>query len=250
MKRMKKIQLRSKDLIKRDRYQSICDDIEIRAVKDEEGSNKMRFEGYAIVFNKETVLYKWNGIDYKEIIDAKALDNTDMKDVPLRYNHETSWVLARTRKKSGAGSLVLEVDKKGLKVSGEFVDMQYSRDVYAMMAADVINQMSFAFTVRDSSYNTETHTTTIRDIDKLFDVSVVDSPAYPQTSISACRCAEEAEMEIKAKQEAEALEKAKAEAEAKKVELENQRKAELDKLNKQIALDDLKEKLENNKEDK
>ena len=226
-----------KEIKKGTKYRSLCNNVQLRAVKDEDGSSKMKFEGYAIVFNQETVLWKdENGNEYKEIIDAKSLDNTDMKDVPMRYNHAVDWVLARTRKKSGEGSLVLTKDDYGLKVSGEFVDMQYSRDVYAMMVAEVVDQMSFAFTVRDYSYNSETHTTTIRDIDKLFDVSVVDSPAYPQTSISALRGAEEAEMEIKAKQEAEALEKAKAEAEA-------LRKSKADELVKRIKLESVKERL-------
>lgn len=216
------------------KYRSICNNVQLRAVKDEDGTEKMRFEGYAIVFNQETVLYKdpFTGVEYKEEINSNALDNADMKDVPMRYNHETSWVLARTRKKNGEGSLVLTKDDYGLKVSGEFVNMQYSRDVYAMMVAEVVDQMSFAFTVRDYSYNREEHKTVINDIDKLFDVSVVDSPAYPQTSISALRCAEEAEMEIKAKQEAEALERAKAEAEE---ELENSRKSTLESLELRLA---------------
>lgn len=229
--------MEKKEIKKGTKYRSLCNNVQLRAIKDEDGSSKMKFEGYAIVFNQETTLWKdENGVEYKEIIDSKSLDNTDMKDVPMRYNHAVDWVLARTRKKSGEGSLVLTKDDYGLKVSGEFVDMQYSRDVYAMMVAEVVDQMSFAFTVRDYSYNSETHTTTIRDIDKLFDVSVVDSPAYPQTSISALRGAEEAEMEIKAKQEAEALEKAKAEAEA-------LRKSKADELVKRIKLESVKERL-------
>ena len=220
---------------KRTKYRSQCNNVKLRAVQEEDGSQKMKFEGYAIVFNQETVLWKdpYTGDEYKEEIDKKALDNTDMNDVPMRYNHETNWVLARTRKKTGPGSLILTKDDYGLKVSGEFVDMQYSRDVYAMMAAEVIDQMSFAFTVKDYNYDSAQRKTTITDIDKLFDVSVVDTPAYSQTSISALRCAEAAEMEIKAKQEAEALEKAKAEADAK---LENLRKQELEKLEKRFEI--------------
>lgn len=235
--------MKREEVIKRQKYQGLCNNVKLRAIQDGE-EQKMKFEGYAIVFNQETVLYKsQDGTEYKEIIDKNALANTDMKDVPLRYNHALDWILARTRKKIGPGSLRLSVDDYGLKVEGEFVDMQYSRDVYAMMVAEVVDQMSFAFTVRDYSYNSETHTTTIRDIDKLFDVSVVDNPAYPQTSISAARSAEDAEMEIKAKQEAEALEKAKAEAEKKALELENKRKAELEKLNQRLKTVDIMIKL-------
>ena len=229
---------KSKNVKKGTRYVSRCDNIKLRAVQ-EEGQDKMAFEGYAIVFNQRTVLWKdpWDGTEYGEVIDKNALEGADISDVPMRYNHDNSWVLARTRKKTGEGSLRLSVDDYGLKVEGEFVDMQYSRDVYAMMAAEVVDQMSFAFTVKDYTYDSNSRTTTITGIDKLFDVSVVDTPAYPQTSISALRCAEEAEMEIKAKQEKEALEKAKKEAEA---ELENFRKSELEALNRQLAFEELK----------
>lgn len=232
----------AKEIKKGTKYRSLCNNVQLRAVKDEDGEDRMKFEGYAIVFNQETVIWKDPDTmtEYKEVIDDQALSKTDMKDVPMRYNHAMDWVLARTRKKSGEGSLILTIDDYGLKVSGEFVNMQYSRDVYAMMAAEVVDQMSFAFTVRDYSYDSATKTTTIKDIDKLFDVSVVDSPAYPQTSISALRSAEEAEMEIKAKQEAEALEKAKAEAEA---ELENLRKSKAEELVKRVKLDSVKERL-------
>lgn len=233
--------MKHNEIVKRTKYQSICDNVNFRAVQDEDGTTKMRFEGYAIVFGQRTVLFEDElGNEYAEIIDKDSLNNTDMNDVPLRYNHETSWVLARTRKKTGPGSLILTKDDFGLKVQGEFVDMQYSRDVYAMMLAEVINQMSFAFTVRDYSFDSATRTTTIKDIDKLFDVSVVDSPAYPQTSISACRCAEEAEAEAKAKQESLELENKKEEVKAK---LENLRQSQVEKLKKRITLNQVMEKL-------
>lgn len=178
-----------KEINTRNKLRSVSDNIKLRAEAQEDGS--MKYEGYAIVFNQKTELYRYNGISYYEIIDRNALVNADIKDVPLRYNHETNFVLARTRKKSGEGSLILTVDDYGLKVSGEFVDMQYARDVFSMMRAEVIDQMSFAFTVEDYIYDSETRTTTITNINKLYDVSVVDTPAYEAASISALRSKQE-----------------------------------------------------------
>ena len=92
---------------KRNKYYSLVSGVKFRAL-DSEAANEdtMKFEGYAIVFNQPTVLYKdEEGNEYKEIIDGNALANAEMTDVPLRYNHSTSWILARTRKKVGAGSL-------------------------------------------------------------------------------------------------------------------------------------------------
>lgn len=45
--------------------------------------------------------------------------------------------------------------------------------------------MSFSFTVRESKYDSTTHTRTITKVKKLYDVSAVDIPAYNETSIAA-----------------------------------------------------------------
>ena len=45
--------------------------------------------------------------------------------------------------------------------------------------------MSFGFTVKEDSYDSITHTRRILKIDKIWDVSAVDVPAYSETSIQA-----------------------------------------------------------------
>ena len=45
--------------------------------------------------------------------------------------------------------------------------------------------MSFAFTVKEESWDYETDTRRIMNIDKLYDVSIVDIPAYEGTSVFA-----------------------------------------------------------------
>ena len=66
-------------------------EIEFKALDNED--DKMVIEGYAINFNSPATHYGMT-----EIIDSKALDNTDMSDVPLKYNHDDSHlILARTR---------------------------------------------------------------------------------------------------------------------------------------------------------
>jgi hypothetical protein len=45
--------------------------------------------------------------------------------------------------------------------------------------------MSFAFTVANDAYDSKTKTRTIFKFDKIYDVSIVDFPAYEQTSVSA-----------------------------------------------------------------
>lgn len=174
--------------------------IELRSV-EQENSDEMLVEGYAIVWNKSTPLYEdWDGTVYYEQIDRYALEGAIMEDVPFKYNHDDRcFVPCRSRIAEGEGSLRLTVDDHGLKIRGIFANTQASRDLYRLIQLGLINKMSFAFTEEESSYNRETRTTTILKIEKLWDVSAVDDPAYPQTSLSSLRCAEEAKMDMAAK---------------------------------------------------
>lgn len=149
--------------------------IEFRALENDE--NKMIIEGYAITFN--TPATHWG---MTEIISERALDNCDMSDVPLKYNHDDSHlIMARTRN----GSLQLEKDSIGLKIRAELVDTQSNQDIYKSIKAGLLDKMSFAFTVKEENYDFDTDTRTILNIDKLYDVSVVDTPYYDSTSVFA-----------------------------------------------------------------
>jgi len=142
----------------------------------ENNEDKMIIEGYAITFNSPAT----HG--YTEIISERALDNCDMSDVPLKYNHEDSHlIMARTRN----NSLELKKDEKGLFIRAELLDTQSNIDIYKSIKAGLIDKMSFAFTVRGDEYDYDTDTRKILDIDKLYDVSVVDIPFYDSTSVFA-----------------------------------------------------------------
>lgn len=155
---------------------------EIRMLTDvqfrtEENEEKMIIEGYAITFNSPAT--HWG---MTEIISDKALDNCDMSDVPLKYNHDDSHlIMARTRN----GSLKLEKDSVGLKIIAELIDTQSNRDIFKSIKSGLLDKMSFAFTTKEESYDYDTDTRTILDIDKLYDVSVVDLPYYDSTSVFA-----------------------------------------------------------------
>ena len=175
------------------------------AIKRGEDSNpdegKMIVEGYAVTFDKETLIGDEEHGFY-EVIDKGAFDNADIKDVPLKYNHtDNHLILARTRN----GSLTLSVDETGLKIRAELLDTQSNRDIYKSIEAGLLDKMSFAFTVSGQSWDRsgEIPKRTITAIDRLFDVSVVDLPAYDSTSIAVARSLEYADAEIKALESAE-----------------------------------------------
>ena len=152
---------------------------DIQAVSEE----KMIIEGYAIKFNEQTLIGT-EAHGFKEIIAIDALTETNMKDVPLKYNHQDNFlVIARTRNKS----LELEVDEVGLKIRAELLDTQSNQDIYKMVKSGLLDKMSFAFTVKNQSWD-RTGTIpirTIQKIDRLYDVSIVDVPAYEGTSVYA-----------------------------------------------------------------
>lgn len=158
-------------------------DIQYREKSDEE-EGKMIIEGYAAVFNSETLIGSedWG---FYESIDSRAFEGADMKDVPLKYNHGDSYpILARTRNKS----LSLKVDEKGLFIHAELLDTTTNRDMYKSIKAGLIDKMSFAFTVKDEEVKDVESNVPHRKITKferIYDVSVVDMPAYNDTSIYA-----------------------------------------------------------------
>ena len=148
---------------------------EIRAIDDNQ--EEMIVEGYAAVFNKSANM-GW----YTEIIDRNAFNDCDMKDCVLKYNHENNFlILARTRN----GSLQLTVDDKGLKIRASLIDTTQNKDIYKMIQAGLLDKMSFAFTVKKAEWDYDNDIRRITSIDKLFDVSVVDTPAYESTEIFA-----------------------------------------------------------------
>ena len=147
---------------------------------DDSQDQKMLIQGYAIRFN-EPAVFNFDGVEYREVIDPRALDKTDMRDVPLRYNHSDNvMAMARTRNKT----LQLIKDEQGLRILADLANTTAGRDLYELIKRGDVDKMSFAFTVAKDDYDRETRTRTILAIDKIFDVSAVDTPAYETTSLS------------------------------------------------------------------
>ena len=200
-------------------------DIQLKAVEtkkaDNEESEEMRIEGYAAVFNSPETY------GYTELIAPTAFDDTDMKDVVLRYNHNDNFmVLARTRNKS----LKLEKDEKGLMIDATLQDdITEHRNIFNAIKSGLIDKQSFAFTVESEEYNYETDTRTITKIGKLFDVSVVDFPFYNDTDVSVARAANNDEFLKRRKELREKYEKEENERKAKE-ELEKAKQELLAKL--------------------
>lgn len=148
----------------------------------EENETAGRIYGRAVIFNSPAVMYTdpESGIEYKEEVDAHAFDEAKMDDVILNVNHEGQ-ALARTRN----NTLELEIGEEGMDVEADMTKSQASRDALEAVQNGLLDKMSFAFKVKEDDYDSDTHTRTIWKIDRLFDVSLVNFPAYEQTSVSA-----------------------------------------------------------------
>ena len=179
----------------------------IEARKKDDGTEELVVESVPCVFNSETVLYKGKYYECREIIDTNAFSGCDMSDVIFNYNHGGR-VYARTRN----NSLQLSVGNDGLHMKATLMNNDEGHaELYRDIQSGLIDKMSFAFHVDKSEYryiedgDREIEIRTVTAIDKLYDVSAVDIPAYDATSISA-RNAFDAERE---KRKAESLKRAK-----------------------------------------
>lgn len=162
--------------------------LEVRALEDE-----MIIEGYALKFESPSTHYGMT-----EVLARGCLDEADMSDVVMRYNHEDTYLLmARTRNKS----LELEVDEIGLKFIAHLIPTQSNRDVYEAIKSGLLDKCSFAFTCKEEIWNDEEQLRTIVMIDKLFDIAVVNVPYYDDTEVTARNVETAKEYALKKQQE-------------------------------------------------
>jgi uncharacterized protein len=154
-------------------------EIQARAVQENE-QQELWVEGYAVRFNSPTVLFEFDGIEFKEQIATDAFIDAKMDDVIFNFNH-SGRVYARTRNRT----LQLTVDAQGLFIRARLDGTAEGRTLYDDIANGYIDRMSFRFTVSKESYDYAQHLWTVERVKRLYDVSAVDIPAYDDTSIEA-----------------------------------------------------------------
>jgi len=144
-------------------------------VRAEEGKPTV-VEGYAAVFNDETVI----GGSFAERIDRNAFDGADMTNTVALFNHDVNKPLAR----AGHG-LELSVDDRGLKYRFEVGNQSYAKDLVENIRLGNVSTSSFGFTVRDDEWEMrdEMNLRTIKEVGLLFDVSPTTQGAYPTTEV-------------------------------------------------------------------
>lgn len=138
----------------------------------EEGET-MNVVGHASVYN--TMSEDLGG--FREIIAPGAFDDVLENDVRALINHDGNLILARTT----SGTLKLSTDEKGLKYEFDMPETSYGKDLAISMKRGDVTQSSFAFTVENDNWETKDgmDVRTITKVKRLFDVSPVTYPAYP-----------------------------------------------------------------------
>lgn len=156
-------------------------------VREEQDGRKV-VEGYATTFNEEYKLWGDERYQVLESVDGNAFKDTDMSDVIMQYDHEGR-VFARTSN----GTLKLEADSHGLKITADLGGTEQGRQLYEEIKGGYTTKMSFGFRVKTAERMIEEDEVTgnvtvhrkITAIEKLYDVSAVSLPANDATEISA-----------------------------------------------------------------
>jgi hypothetical protein len=148
---------------------------EIRAIGE---GQDVKISGYAAIYN----LFSEDLGGFVEIIQPGAFSNTlkndDIRDL---FNHDPSYIVGRT----SSGTLKLTDDSVGLAFEATPPDTQWAQDMIISIQRGDLTQMSFGFrTIADEwKMVGDKVIRTLIEV-KLYDVSQVTFPAYPQTSAS------------------------------------------------------------------
>lgn len=141
-------------------------------------------EGHPVVIGQRTDMY-W----FDEIIEPGALDSTDMKDVRLCLNHDTSVVYARSRNNSPGSTMTIWTEADGLHFRANLdLENPLAKAYYSMIDRRDIDKMSFMFSVDKDQWDdidTDHPLRHILSIRSIVEISAVTFPAYDSTDIQA-----------------------------------------------------------------
>lgn len=167
-----------------------------------DGKDALIIVGTPIVYDTPTTINDLLG-SYTEVIKRGALDEADLTDSRLLVNHDMTRIpLARTPR-----TMQFTITDKGLEMRAELPDTEEAKTAYTAVKRGDLTGMSFAFTVPDGgdSFDAQTNTRTITKIDKVYEVSLVNFPAYPTASAEARSTRAESLKKLEARNKAKIL---------------------------------------------
>lgn len=154
-----------------------------------EGAETGRLVGHAAVFGQWTTISDplWGGLWEESVAPGAFKKTLGEADVRALFNHDPNIVLGRNK----AGTLELSEDATGLLATITPPDNEWGRPVREAIQRGDVSGMSIAFqVVRDEWERPDRRKNpgalrrrTIKEM-RLFDVSPVTYPAFPQTDIA------------------------------------------------------------------
>jgi HK97 family phage prohead protease len=141
-----------------------------------EETDGMHFSGYAAMFNSPSL-----PLPFTERIAPGAFKRSlkSRNDVKFLWNHDSGEILGSTRAKT----LILTEDSTGLRVDGVLPQTSRGKDVAELLRRNDVDAMSFGFSVPTGGdvWSSDGSERTLNSV-RLFEVSLVGSPAYTATA--------------------------------------------------------------------
>jgi HK97 family phage prohead protease len=147
--------------------------------KRDDGVDENVIEGYAAVFNSDSEDFG----GWYERIAPNAFSEVVKDDAVALFNHDMNLVLGRN-----GVNVSIEQDSVGLKYKIKLPDTSLAKDLRQLVKDGIIHQSSFAFTVAEQEWKhseDKPSVRTIKRVKRLYDVSPVTRPAYPDATVGA-----------------------------------------------------------------
>ena len=149
--------------------------------------------GYAVLFDTPSApLWQDEDGEAREVIAKGAItrDLLDGCDIKMTMFHDRQLLLARS--KNGEGTLSYEVDDTGVKFTFDAPNTADGDKALELVKRGDIGGCSFAFTTRyydtdcvSREVNGTLTTYRVKAVTGVYDFTLTDNPAYPDTSVEA-----------------------------------------------------------------
>jgi hypothetical protein len=143
--------------------------------------NKRKIIGHAALFNSPSEEMGFFGHSFREQIAPGAFrESIKRDDIRALWNHDPNFPLGRNR----SGTLILNEDDKGLYFEVSPPETQWAKDLMVSIERGDVSQNSFGFLInkKGDEWNDDNSIRTLKSV-RLFDISPVTYPAYPETEV-------------------------------------------------------------------
>lgn len=170
--------------------------IHVREASADEAQSRT-ITGYAILFDTPSAaMYSDDTEEIREVIDpaAVSMDLLDASDIKFTMYHDSQILLGRSRE--GKGTLSYFIDEKGVGFNLDLPNSPNGDEALEMVSRGDITGCSFAFSTRyfDRDFvgrevknvdGRSVVTYRVKVITGIYDFTLTDNPAYPDTSVEA-----------------------------------------------------------------